>query len=252
MPLDDADKAAIAKMVSDALTANNETLGKQFVTADQATKMVEQNLANGLKAAGLDKVGDTLAGLSTKLEELGKGGKEGGGKEGGEGGKTDPAVARLQEELDKVKAQSRQSEEAREAAEARARTSQLHNQIRAGLTALNIPADRHDLVIPVLERMTATDGKPVLRFKDDGTPVWVAQRKGYVDELDIAKGIAEWGQGEQAKVYLPPKGGTGTGTGAGAGDDDARDPSLPRDASGGLSWGALGDQVEVDLSQTVG
>jgi len=246
MPLDDADK----KFILDSIKANNEELGKQFVTADQATKMVEQNLTKGLKDAGLDKVGDTLSGITTQLEELGKGG---GKKKDGDGGKdkTDPAVARLQEELDNLKAQNQQAEQARIQAEESQRNTLLDNQLRAGLSKAGIPADRHDQAIAYLRTIKSGDGKPVLRFKDDGTPAYVAQRKGYVDELDIGAGVAEWGQTDSAKVYLPPKGGEGTGGGAGR-HEDRRQGTVPRDKDGNLDWGALGSKVQIDPAAFTG
>ncbi len=248
MPLDDTDKAAIAKMVADALQANNEELGKRFVAPDAAQKMVQQGLAEGLKAAGIDKVGETLSGLTSKLEELGKGSGDSDGKKKG-GDTPDPELARVKEQLTQLEQRNRQAEEARQKAEQRARTSTLHGQIREALGKLDIPADRHDLVIPVLERMTAGDGKPVLRFNDAGEPVFVAQRNGYVDTLTVKDGIAEWGQTDTAKVYLPPKGQGGTGGGAGGDERHRNAGTAPRDSNGNTDWGALESSVSIDPAQ---
>lgn len=45
----------------------------------------------------------------------------------------------------------------------------------------------------------------------DGKPVWVAQREGYVEELDLAKGVGEWANTETGKEYLAPRPVQGSG-----------------------------------------
>ena len=62
MPLDDADKKAIADLIKTSLTTFGGELDKKFVTGDAAQKMVGQGITKGLADAGLDKVGATLTG----------------------------------------------------------------------------------------------------------------------------------------------------------------------------------------------
>lgn len=253
MPLDEADKKTIGELISAALKENNTELGKQFVTADQATKMVSQGLENGLKTAGLDKVGETLSGLSTKLEELGKGGGEGGGDKGGAGGKggnqTDPAVAKLQEELETLKRKSTEDAKRAEKAEADRRESQLEAQVAAALSANGIPADRHAPAIAYLKTLRTDDGKPVLGFDDAGNPRFVLQKTGYVDPKSVKDGIAEWAGTDAAKIYKPATDTQGTGEGAGGRGGNRNQGNAPKKADGTTDWATLGDDLQVDMAQ---
>lgn len=244
MPLDDADKKAIADLIKTATAALGDDLGKKFVTGDAAQKMVAQGLTKGLTDAGLDKVADTLTGITATLAKLGKPGKD------DKDDKPSPELARIKEQMALLETKNREAETARAAAEQRSRNGTLDTKVRAGLTAIGIPADRQDQAIAYIRTLTAEDGKPILRFKDDGTPVYVAQRKGFVDELDVSKGLAEWGTTDAAKVYLPPAGQGGTGAGAG-GPGHQRSNSAPRDDKGGLDWGAIGQKMASGALQNV-
>jgi len=238
MPLDDADKKTIAELIGVALKTNNEELGKSFVTAEGAKKMVEQAVPGALKAAGLDGIGDALKGIQAKLDG------EPGKKDDPKGAK-DPQVSQLEAKLLALEKKNQEAEQARLQAEQARRDEGLVGQLRAGLGKLNIPVERHDQAIAYLQSIKV-DGKPALRFKEDGTPVWTVQRNGYTEDLAVDKALTEWGASEPAKLYLPPKGGTGTGTGAGGVDGVRGSSTAPRTEKGGLDWKAMATRVRID------
>ncbi|MEL6346888.1 MAG: hypothetical protein AAFV53_27495 [Myxococcota bacterium] len=225
MPLDDADKQFITDLITTSLKTNNDELDKKFATAESVTKIVEQGLekldvTTQIKTA-LD---DGLKEVREKLNDKGNGE---GGKTGKEGeGEPSAEVLRLQERQQELERKLREQEQEAAASAQRERDSRLDGALRSALSKHNIPADRHDLVIPVLRNMKTADGKPVLYFDDAGKPLWTAQRKGYTDKLNVEDGIAEWAKTDVAKVYIPASGKQGAGGGGG---------ESPGDGGGGVT-----------------
>jgi hypothetical protein len=231
MPLDENDKKVIGELIGSALKANNAEIGKQFVTAEAASKMIEQNVAKldiaGQVAKGLEKV-------KPKETEV----------ETGKGTKTvDPEMAKLREQQEQLETRLREADEKRVAAEARERHQKLEAALTHELTKAGIPSERHPHVLPFLRTLATTDGKPVLDVTEQGVPVWRAQRKGYVDDLDLAAGVKEWVETSDGKTYLPPRGTAGTGDGVGGTGSGRRDSTVPRAKDGTLDLGKLGDAV---------
>jgi len=238
MPLNDEDKAAIGELIKSSLTAFGTKLDEKFVTADAATKMVEQGTAKALEGLDLDS---KLNGLVEKLKPAGggDGGSKGGKGDAGGDGKPDPEVAKLQERLEQMERQNREAQDQAAAAEKRAREQSLDNAMRSHLAAAGIPADKHDLAIPVLR---TEDGKPVVDLNDNGQPIYRQQKKGYVDEMAMADGLKGWASTEAGKTYIPATGANGTGDGTG-GRQPQGGGSVPRTESGQVDWGSFSGRM---------
>jgi hypothetical protein len=220
MPLDAEDEKKIAALIAGALKTNNEELGKQFVTADAATKIVTQTLTKGLEDLKLE---DKIAAAVKKAGEgEGAGAGEGDKKKpkGGEGN-ADPAVARALEEIENLKKANKAAEEARQAAESRAREQALDAAAKDALGQAGVPASKHAKAMAWLRTKRVDDGKPVIETMPDGRIIWREQRKGYIEDLALADGIKAWIATDDGKDFLPPTGQQGTGTGGSNGSGSA-------------------------------
>lgn len=235
MALDDKDKQDIGKLIADALKANNTELGKQFVSAEDVTKIVSQGITKGLEGLD-DKVKEAVG----KVKPA-----EGDGKKKTEGdGKTDPAV---QARLDEMQARLDQEKQARETAEANSRQQRLDSAIRDSLSAAGVPADRQAHALAFLRTLKTDDGKPVLDVDDAGNAIWRDQRKGYVEALKVGEGVKTWSGTPDGKHYLPASGVGGTGDGAGGVGGSRGDGSVPKDSDGKTDFTAVGRRIGTAL-----
>lgn len=232
MPIDDNDKKIIGQLLADALKVNNTELGKQFVSAEDVTKIVTQGLEKGL--AGLDeKVKKAVGDVKPDGEDDKKGDDKG-----------DPKVAG---KLAEMEAKLEEMRKGREQAEARAQEQRLEGELRQALGSAEVPAARIPHAIAYLKTMRTADGKPVIAVDDKGNPVWNDQRKGYVEALGLAEGIKAWSGTDDGKHYQPASGAGGTGDGAG-GTGAGRKPSdAPKTADGKTDFSALGRMVSGSL-----
>jgi|GEM_PF-5221775 len=236
MPLDDADKKFIAESIASSLKSFGGELDKKFVTADAATKMVEQGTTKAFEALNLDSkleaLGEKLAGAKGKGDDDGSKNK---------GGKTDPdpAVAKLEEKLEAMEKQNREAQEAREAAEQKAREQRLDGALREHLGTAGVPAQAQGPAIAFLRTLKLEDGKAVVGLNDAGEPTFLQQRKGYVDTRSLADGIKDWVGTDTGKLYLPATGATGTGDGNGGKNTGGGSGNVPRKADGSIDFGGL-------------
>lgn len=206
MPLDENDLAAIAKLL-DTKTAN-------FITADQAGKLVGERVESALNNA--------VSGLETKL--LGAiGGDAGDGQQGGNSGgqqgggdeelpaSVREALARQKAENDSVRQELQKSEDERKAALERERNARMLSSVRHELTAAGIPSDRLEHAVAFLQMKRNSRGEPILSFDDAGQPVWAdVHSAGFAENLSIKEGIGRFVGGE-GKIYLPPVEANGAG-----------------------------------------
>jgi len=115
--------------------------------------------------------------------------------------------------------------ESPETAELRARVEEMQAQIRAKDDKARADAkarEESDRDAAIRDQLTKAGAKSALlggalaevrenvRMKD-GKPVWVAQRDGYVEELDLAKGVGEWAGSDIGKEYMAPRQVQGSG-----------------------------------------
>ncbi len=215
MPLDESDK----KFITDLLGEH----AKQFVTAEAAAKMVEQGVKSGLEGLKLDEKLKAIGEKKGDQEEEKKESKAGDKK--GEDGQVNARIEDLNRRL-------KEAEEKREQAEQAAREQKLTSSVAAALDKAGVPAARHQHALAYLRTLTTEDGKPVLRVTEDGKAVWAAQRKGYVDSLDIEAGAKEWAGSDDGKAFLPATNAQGTGEGK-------SQPVTPRNDKGAVEWGSL-------------
>lgn len=139
--------------------------------------------------------------LEEKLAALGKRDEKPEAKQGEQG--EDPTAAKLKA-LEKKLAE-RDEAIAREAAQ-RSRTEERSTLMNA-LNAQGITGARANAVAAWLHG----EGGRVRRSKD-GAVVFAIKRDGYDDELDVAKGVAEWLATDEGKEFAPARqvGGAGT------------------------------------------
>ena len=236
MPLDDADKKFIAESIANSLKTFGGDLDKKFVTAEGATKMVEQGTSKALEALDLDSkleaLGEKLAGTKGK-------GDDDGGKDKGGNTDSDPAVLKLQEQLEKLEKQNREAQEARQAAEQKASEQRLDGALREQLGAAGVPATAQGPAIAFLRTLKLEDGKAVVGLNDAGEPTFLQQRKGYVDTRSLADGIKDWMGTDAGKLYLPATNAGGTGDGNGGRNSGGGNTTIPRNEDGSVKFGSL-------------
>ena len=80
------------------------------------------------------------------------------------------------------------------------------NKLSAALSAANVPKG----LIKGAAAQLYIEEEKISRNKE-GQVIYKAQREGYVDELSLQAGIAEWLATEEGKYYAPPRGGAGSG-----------------------------------------
>jgi hypothetical protein len=242
MPLDDNDKTEIQKIIAEAL----KPLSEQFVTADNAQKMVQQGVANAIEGLNLaETIKSTVTeAIGGQGGEGGDGGGQGGAGAGGQGGdgQPDPQVMRLQERQQELERKLREQETARQEAEAREKQNRLDGAVREALGAVGVPGERVPHAMAWLKTRTTDDGKPVLVLDDQGRAAWRIQKNGYVDTLALQDGATAWLGTDDGKSYLPPTNRQGAGGGAGDSPNSGRSGAgdAPRGKDGALDWSRLG------------
>jgi len=202
MPLDDADKKAIAEMIAgalkpEALTAALQPLVASAVTA--ATKPLTERLDKGDKAAA-EAAKKAEEAAKAKAEEEAKA-AEAAKAAGGKATEPDPAIMT---QLRQLQEQLKAERDARAAAEARTAQEALNRTLRDAIAAAGIPADRIKHALAVIQAEGAI-------VDHQGAPHW----KGKVGGVDgihaLADGLADWAKND-GKIFLPPAPVKGSGS----------------------------------------
>lgn len=167
-------------------------------------------LGRKLDTAIKTAVDGALGPISEQLTKLAGGGEggEGGGKGkskeppagGGTGGGKDPEVEAMRKRLAALE-DERKTERAQ--ADARERDASL----REHLTKIGVDPNRMRGAVAVIRENVKKD-------PETGEWSYKAQRDGYVDDLDLAKGVAEWGNTDEGKSYRAAQGKGAGGNGA--------------------------------------
>lgn len=121
--------------------------------------------------------------------------------------KANPVVAGLQKQLDAMKAKVEASDAKAEAAEAKQRDAALRARLAEQLALHDIEGTRAQHAIGYL-----VDAAKRVRYDGDDL-VFMDEN----DAVDLKTGLAEWAKGDEAKLYLPPRGANGSGTPPAAG-----------------------------------
>jgi hypothetical protein len=193
MPLDDADKTAIEKMIADSLKGDTlaQSIGGAVKAAVSGLKLedaVKTQVADAVKAAqpGPDK---------GKGDDKGKGAGKGDDK-------VDERIAAMEKRIAEERA-------AREKAEAAQKADALHGAAQAALVAAGVPGERvkHAMAYLLQEGLLEADenGAPSMKGAD-----------GYgIEGLQpLKEAIPKWLETSDGKAYLPPRNVQGTGEGS--------------------------------------
>lgn len=157
-------------------------------------KAFEQKIAKTFEAATdqiLGKVTETLDARSKSHEPP-----------DGKSGDKDPIIAGMQKQIDTMKKQLEDSKAESAAIKERERATALRSRVSELLAKHEIEGVRAQHAAGYL-----IDAAKLIRYEDD-EPVFM-DRDGAVD---LETGLAEWAKGEEAKLYLPPRGASGSGT----------------------------------------
>ena len=232
MPLDDADKKAIAEMIAgalkpEALTAALQPLVASAVTA--ATKPITERLDKGEQAAkaaeaeAAKKAAEAEAAKKAAAEEEAK--KASGAKPA----EPDPAIAT---QIRQLQEQLKAERDARTAAETRTKQETLDRTLRDALAGAGIPADRLRHALAVIH----ADG---VIAEHNGAPHWKG-KVGGVDGLHaLSDGLADWVKGE-GKLFLPPAPVAPSGS-------DPATRTRPVNNAGKTDWSSLGTSLRTNI-----
>lgn len=114
-----------------------------------------------------------------------------------------PTVKGLLKRLDESEKRTKSIEGERDTERARARDVDLRKRLSDLLAAKGIPADRLTHVVGYL-----VDAQKRVRWNDDFSDVVFREKDG---DVDLETGASGWLKGDEAKIYLPPRGTSGSG-----------------------------------------
>lgn len=225
--LDDAELTKITGMVTDAANAAvtaqiGRKLGPALAAAlPAALKPIQDQLAQLIPAGGGQQQQPGAGGAPAGGQQPGAGGQQqqpGTGAPAG-GGQVSPEMAAMQRELAELKAQAAKRDTDLKAAAQREREGKRDAMLADHLGKVGVDKNRVRGATAVLrDQMVWEDGA------DNGKGGWVyrAQRDGYHEDLDVAKGVAEWSGTDEGKSYIAPQQGRGGGPNFGGAGSGAR------------------------------
>lgn len=189
--------------------------GSPGLNEQQVTEIVNRAFtarSGRLKEEILGGVKDTLAEalkpINERLAAQPKDDKAQPKDDKGESPETAELRAKVEEMQAQLKAKDQAAAKERQDREAAERDAELRDHLaKAG-------------VKPALLGGALAEARGHVQAKD-GKPVWVAQREGYTEELDLGKGVGEWANTDTGKEYLAPRQVQGSGARPGQ-------PPLPR------------------------
>jgi hypothetical protein len=216
MPLDEADKKAIAEMLAAAMGASSEEQSKRTAASIKAA----------VDALGIDAKLEALKVKPDAVEDK---------VEDKKGGKVSPEMMRLQKQLETLTRQSGEDRTAREAAELKAKTSTLLSAFDNAARKAGVPAER----LPALRALLHNASERV-KYDDNDRPGLHFQRDGYDEVLDLETGFGEYLGTSEGKQFMPPSkiAGTGESGSRGGGRMTGTDGKFNRDAAGSALLGA--------------
>jgi|FLYL01.1.fsa_nt_gi hypothetical protein len=196
--------------------------GEEKFGKDEAQRMI-----NGALKSWETRFQKTIEGMFTPerlapvLEQFTKTKEPDSGGSGGKGG-----GGEIPEEIkNRMAAMERQSKELQQQLEAerKARQEEREKALRHEERSTLMKALQEAGVDPkMIDFAVATlyTERGLVKRTEDGQIVWKAQRDGYVDDLPVTKGVAEWLKTDEGKRFLPASGAGGSGaTGGGTGGE---------------------------------
>jgi hypothetical protein len=223
--LEDADLTKITGSLTDvvnaAVTAQlGRKLGPALTAAlPGALKPIQDQLATLIGAGGQQP---GAGGAPAGGQQPGAGGQQpqpGAGGAPAGGGQVSPEMQAMQRELAELKAQAAKRDADLKAAAQREREGKRDTALAEQLAKAGVDKNRVRGATAVLrDSMVWEDGA------DNGKGGWVyrVQRDGYHEDLDVAKGVAEWAGTDEGKSYIAPQQGRGGGPNFGGAGSGAR------------------------------
>lgn len=203
----------------------------KYVTEEQLNKAITARLRDFEKKVG-ETIKTSVDGIAPQLDQLLETKlsalkPQGDGKpQNADPAKVDieshPFVKGLLKRLDESDKRTKAIEADRDAERARAQDADLRRQLGDALAKRGIPADRIRQAIGLLvdaEKRVGRDGDALVFNEKDGA-------------VDLDTGVDRWVKGDDAKIFLPPRGTSGSGD-RGAG-------KKPTAAGQGYERGSLG------------
>lgn len=111
----------------------------------------------------------------------------------------DPAVARLQAEVERMAAEAKRNAEIATAAEAKAKQDRLVNAARDALALAGVPASNLVPAIALLKEQGVLDYD-----EKTGEPGFKFARKGFSEVIGGKAAAEEWLKTDAGKLYVPP------------------------------------------------
>lgn len=175
---------------------------------DEINKLVNAAVGSQLGR----KLGPALeTAMSPILEKMQAiaGGKASTGDEGGTGERQGPKGGKVPEgeterekelrlRVEELDRKSKQMDAERKTERDNARNAKRDATLREELTKNGVDPMRMKGALAVLRESTIVDEK-------SGDVIYKAQREGYVDDLDVAKGVKEWADSDEGKAYRTTK-----------------------------------------------
>lgn len=166
---------------------------------------------------------------------------EKGASEGKNGGLTEEAIANspfakgMQKQLEEQRKQTEAMKAERDAEKARTRDVTLRTKVGEELTRRGVDPQRNRHALGLL-----VDAEKRVRWSDDGESIVFKDSDG--TDVDLDSGLNSWIKGDDAKVYLPPRGISGSGDQRGKGPNQgSQQRQYARGELGTALAGALSD-----------
>lgn len=215
MPLDEADLKKIADLIKAAVDPAIAKISEDVpkVVAEQL-KPVSAKLTDA----------ETIAKAAKEAaEKAGKTPADDAGKRKPDDKATDPATAKLQEQLETLQANLKAAEEEKKANAEKEKANALLAAARDALGLAGVPPERMKVALAALkdEGILAYDGE---------TAGFKYQRKGYSEVVAGKAGAEEWLKTDAGKLFLPPSDATGTGQRGGRAPNAGGGGAQPTDA----------------------
>jgi hypothetical protein len=195
--LDERIKKVVARQVSGAVDGRLGRGKMKEIIAESVRGVLGEVLPEALKPLGLSKAPAA----------------------GADDGEDTPKMKQLRAEQQALAAKLEEQKRERETERSARLEAENRSLLQAALRAAGVPDNR-------LRGATAElylDQKRVKRDADDRV-VMTFKRDGYVEDLELSEGVAEWLKTEDGKVYLPPVETRGSGNQGGkAGKGQQRD-----------------------------
>lgn len=176
----------------------------QGVTLEQVNEIVSKAISSRNKQFEI-KIDKAFGDIATKLDEKFASFKPAEPDPSSQKPPTEsPEFKAVQRQLTDLQKQLEKERQDKQAADARARAQSLRQRLQDGLSAGGISGKQLQYALGVL-----VDSEKRVRFDEDGERVLFKGDDG--EELPLNDGLAAWLKGDDAKMFLPPRGTTGSG-----------------------------------------